>query len=98
MGRLNDLLAWFEDKKVTYDAQAIEIRADEIIYSGEALAVFAKGDIEEGRVLVTIPKSAVLSIRNTSLRDFLEEHRVGGGLGLVLAVMHEAALGPKSPW
>jgi len=67
-------------------------------YSGEALAILASHDIEEGAVLVTIPKAAVLSCKNTSLAPFLEEHRIGGGLGLVLACMHEVALGPQSPW
>jgi hypothetical protein len=62
------------------------------------LAVVASQGINEGAVLVTIPKTAVLSVKNTSLAPFLEENRIGGGLGLVLACMHELALGTKSPW
>jgi len=67
-------------------------------YSGGALAVVATQGIIEGAVLVTIPKTAILSVENTSLAPFLEKNRIGGGLGLVLACMHEVALGPKSPW
>ena len=99
--RLTCLLDWFAEHQITYDRSAIGIRADSEVYSGEALGVFANRNLEEGEegsVLVTIPKVSVLSVRNTSLAGFLEEHRLGGGLGLVVSVMHELALGPESPW
>ena len=96
--RLTCLLDWFAEHQITYNRSAIGIRAVSEEYSGEALGVFAIRDVEEGSVLVTIPKASVLSVRNTSLAGFLEKHQLGGGLGLVVSVMHELAFGPKSPW
>lgn len=58
----------------------------------------AAQDITEGERLCTIPKAACLSIRTTQLADVIEAEELGGGLGLVLAVLHEMSLGPDSKW
>lgn len=52
----------------------------------------------EGERLCTIPKAACISIRTTELADVIEAEELGGGLGLVLAVMHERSLGSQSKW
>lgn len=95
---LNRLLAWFKDCHIAYDADLIELRGDPSLYSGEGLGIFARKDVPEKAVLASIPKAAVLSVQNTSLAAFLKENRIGGGLGLVFSLMHEAALGEASAW
>lgn len=58
----------------------------------------AARDVAEGEQLCTIPKAACLSIRTTQLADVIEAEELGGGLGLVLAVLHEMSLGEESNW
>lgn len=58
----------------------------------------AARDVAEGERMATIPKAACLSIRTTELADVIEAEELGGGLGLVLAVMHERSLGAASKW
>ena len=58
----------------------------------------AARDVGEGERLCTIPKAACLSIRTSELADVIEAEELGGGLGLVLAVLHERSLGPASKW
>ena len=98
--RLKALLEWFEQRGVTYEA-TISFEAD----SNCAIAVFAApgSTIKEGAVLCSIPKDqAVLSKRTTSLADLLEggqeSLRIGGGLALIAATMHEVSLGRDSHW
>ena len=62
------------------------------------LAVVARRGIKEGETLCRIPKSALLSIRNTGAADIIEEERLGGGLGLVFAVLYEMCRGEESRW
>ena len=52
----------------------------------------------EGEQLCVIPKAACLSCRTTELSDVIEAEELGGGLGLVLAVLHEMSLGEESKW
>lgn len=98
--RLKALLKWFEQRGVTHEP-TISIEAD----SDGAIAVFAKPgcNINEGTVLCSIPKErAILSKRTTSLADLLEggqeSLRIGGGLALIAAAMHEVSLGSASQW
>lgn len=67
-------------------------------YSGKAMGVWAVRDIKEGESLCRIPKKALLSIRNTEASDIIEEEDLGGGLGLVFAVLYEMCLAEKSRW
>lgn len=49
-------------------------------------------------LLRSIPKSAILSSKTTACAEMLESERLGGGLGLTVAVMYERAIGKKSKW
>ena len=62
-------------------------------------AVFARRDIAAGEVVVrSIPKSACLSARTSSCAPQLQAERLGGGLALNIAIMHERSLREKSKW
>ncbi|KAJ3127089.1 hypothetical protein HK098_006786 [Nowakowskiella sp. JEL0407] len=45
-----------------------------------------------------IPVSSVLSIKTCGIADVLEEHQLGGILGLAIAVMFEISIGQSSIW
>jgi len=66
--------------------------------TGAALGIVAARDILEGEELCSIPTSACITIHTTSIADIIEAEELGGGLGLVVAVMHEMGQGPNSPW
>ena len=92
---LQRLLNWLE-KHVTWNTQTINIRGGD---GGTApFSVFAVRDIAEGDSLCVIPKTAVLSTKNTEIADLIEEEQLGGGLALVLAIMYEHSIGVKSKW
>ena len=40
----------------------------------------------------------MLSVRTTGIADLLEAAGIRGGLGLIVAIMHELSLGARSPW
>lgn len=63
-----------------------------------AWGVFAASAISEGDVLCTIPKGSILSIRTSAAVEMLMAEHLGGGLGLIVAVMYERALGEGSEW
>ncbi|PSC69948.1 SET domain-containing [Micractinium conductrix] len=95
---LPSLLDWFNQVRIAHSDAVALVAGGEEGYSGLALAVKATRDIAEGEGLCTIPKAACLSIRTTQLADIIEEEELGGGLGLVLAVLHEMSLGEESTW
>lgn len=68
------------------------------VCTGLGLGIIALKDIEEGRELCSIPKSACISIRTSGIADVLEQESLGGGLGLIVAVLYEMSLGKASPW
>jgi hypothetical protein len=59
--------------------------------------IIAQKDLAIGEVVAQIPKESVLSIRTTAIADILHEERIGGILGLTLAVAYESRL-ESSPW
>lgn len=83
---------------ITWDSSLISIVDTSHGCSGLALGVIAASDIREGDSLCIIPKHACISIRNTPINDLIEEEELGGGLGLVLAVLHEMSLNQSSKW
>ena len=92
--RLARLTRWLRQAGVDWPDDRVSLRVSP--YGG--FGVFACQDIAEGAVLATIPKTAVLSVKTSGARDVLREARLGGGLGLVVAVMYERAMGARSPW
>lgn len=86
-------LAWLLDNKIWYNDQRIEIKQSEHGYG-----VYALADLEEKEVIAGISKESVLSNRNASCRELLEEESVGGGVALTISVMYELQLQEKSRW
>ncbi|RKP00908.1 hypothetical protein CXG81DRAFT_26396 [Caulochytrium protostelioides] len=61
-------------------------------------AVTAAQDLKVGAVVAKIPKNAILSAKNCGIADLLEEHALGGGPALAMAVAFERSRGTDSPW
>ena len=62
-------------------------------------AVYARRDIAVDDVVVpAIPKASCLSARTASCAAELRAERLGGGLALNVAIMHERRLGDASRW
>lgn len=94
---LPGITAWLKDAGVWWDENAIAIKED-ISDAGSSLSIWANDALPAGHHLCTIPKDACLSVRSTSCSDMLEKEELFSGLGLVIAVMHERALGADSRW
>jgi SET domain-containing protein 6 len=90
--------SWLRGAGVSWDADAVAIVDNAQGCSGPALGIRAARDVQEGQRLCTIPKAACLSTRTSSMADLIDAERLGGGLGLVVAVMHEMSLGEESKW
>lgn len=83
---------------ITWDSEAVRLFGGAPHCGGLALGVQAGAGVVDGRQLCSIPKAACISTRTASLAGLLEAERLGGGLGLVTAVMHEMSLGADSRW
>lgn len=93
---LRELLTWLQRNDITWNSHTVDIRGGN---KGTApFAVFAKQDIAGNEPLCEIPKSAVLSVKNTKVADLIETEQLGGGLGLILAIMYEYSIAEKSKW
>ncbi|KAJ3178402.1 hypothetical protein HDU85_005200 [Gaertneriomyces sp. JEL0708] len=92
--RLQILLQWFEEHRVTFDATALEIRVDQ----EGAMAVYAKRNISEDEELCQIPKQAILSPRTTAISDLIEllPYHITSTFCVAVALLYERALGEKS--
>lgn len=90
------LLPWIQENGVTWDHQALDIQSGE--HEQGPFAIYAKRQFEVNDTLCTIPKSAVLSVKNTQIADLIEKEQLGGGLGLILAIMFEHSIAGKSQW
>lgn len=98
---LKSLLQWFDAAGIELILSLIAFEAMPTCASTPsqcACLVRAVEDIADGDLLGVIPKRVVLSIRTTSIADLIQQERLGGGLGLILAIMHEASLGETSFW
>ena len=95
-GQLQGLLSWMSDKGITWDPEKVNVHGGN--YGAAPFAVHAVRDVEESETLCEIPKSAVLSVRNTAIADLIEHEQLGGGLGLILAIMFEYSIAKRSEW
>jgi len=62
------------------------------------LGVFAAKNANKGDLLCVIPKAAVLSVKTSGIADMLEENKIRGGLGLIIAILYQMSLHSASPW
>lgn len=76
--RLKGLLQWFKEQRIEF--KHVDIKAFSQQYSGDALGVFATCNISERTTIASIPKEAILSVKNTSICELLEEKKIGGKL------------------
>jgi SET domain-containing protein 6 len=95
--RLQAFLEWMSGVGITW-SEAIKFEPALAACSGASWGITAAADVREGDLLAQIPKSAVLSVRNTTLADVLALEGIRGGLGLTIAVLHEYTMGEKSRW
>ena len=94
--RLEKLQEWMLANGIAWDRTVVRIGGGE--HESEGFSVYAREDIAEGHTLCEIPKDAVLSVRNTAAAAIIETEQLGGGLGLIFAVMYELSLGAASKW
>ena len=94
--RLVKLQEWMLANGIAWDRAAVGITGGK--HENEGFSVHATQDIAEGHALSKIPKDAVLSVRNTAAAEIIETEQLGGGLGLILAIMYELSLGAASKW
>jgi SET domain-containing protein 6 len=100
MEREELLTKWLRDNQIEWDRDAIEIHyhsSDTNNYCPQ-LMIKSRCAIDVDSTLAVIPKSAILSVRNSSLATLIRKHRIGGGLALVLTVMYERSIGEQSRW
>lgn len=90
---------WMEGAGIWWDTDLLCFRqAKPSDPDSAGFGLWAAKGIKEDDHLCTIPKSALLSTRNTAIADLLEAEELGGGLGLVFACMFEHARSTISPW
>lgn len=93
---LDRLKVWLHANGIEWDRTAVSVSGG--TPQDQGFAVRATQDISEGHTLCEIPKSVVLSVRNTVGAEMIETEQLGGGLGLILAIMYELNLGAVSKW
>ncbi|KAJ1951144.1 hypothetical protein EC988_004133, partial [Linderina pennispora] len=101
--KLQRLLAWFKENKVTYNEEAIQIvertatkTHGNIVSDG--FGVLARRDLVDEEPLVVIPKAAVISPATSPLANLFDDEQLGGSLALCISVIYEMSLGADSPW
>lgn len=94
--KLTGLESWMHAAGFAWSASTVSLCGG--TDSSDGFSVGALRDIREGETLCEIPKSAVLSIQNSAIADLIQKERLGGGLGLILAIMHEVSIGKESKW
>jgi len=91
------LLEWFEKVGITYDKEYLDIDYH-IRGTGDGLGILALKDIPLNTIVCKIPKSAILSVKTSSITKIIEESLLNGGIGLTVALMYEIGIGEKSRW
>lgn len=84
---------WLDSVGISIQTDRVRIRA-----ADGGLGVFAVKTVHEGDSLCSIPKAAVLSVKTSGVAGLLEENKIRGGLGLIIAVLYEMSLHAASPW
>lgn len=90
---VDEFKSWMSQVGIRWDAEVLRLEA-----ASSNVSVTTERELSDGDTICVIPKSSVISMVNSELFDVLEEERVGGGLGLTMAVMHEMARGACSRW
>ncbi|KAI9470634.1 MAG: hypothetical protein EXX96DRAFT_364050 [Benjaminiella poitrasii] len=91
--KLNILLKWFDEHKIKWNKEALQIKE-----SNGSFGVYAKKNVKKGKSVVKIPKECILSIKTTGIANILDEANLEGGCPLALAVLYELAQKEASPW
>ncbi|MCO5560671.1 hypothetical protein L7F22_014288 [Adiantum nelumboides] len=96
--RLRRFLRWMESQDIQIsDGLEIVEGASNGIACNE-FGVRAAYDFQEGDTIAFIPKDACLTLRTTGAAHALDNAQLGGGLGLVIALMYECSHAEASPW
>ncbi|RUS18381.1 hypothetical protein BC938DRAFT_476002, partial [Jimgerdemannia flammicorona] len=103
--KLNALFAWFEENKVWWDKELVEIRwalpvkqIETAAHRASHMAIYARKALSEATLVCKIPKTVVLSPRSTGIANVLDDEGILGASALALAVMFELSLDIESPW
>ncbi|KAI5074762.1 hypothetical protein GOP47_0010723 [Adiantum capillus-veneris] len=96
--RLRSFLRWMTSWGIQIsDGLEIVEGVNNGISCGE-FGVRAAYDFQDGDAIAFIPKDACLTLRTTGAAHTLDKAQLGGGLGLVVALMYERSRGEASPW
>lgn len=98
MQDLHLFFEWLKKVGVEWNQELMEVCYAPANGAGRGWGVFAKKDLKEGDRLCLIPKKAILSTVTSPISDIIEQERLGGGLGLTLAVAVEKVKGNASFW
>lgn len=98
MENLQIFFEWLKKVGVKWDQDLMEVCREPASCPRQGWGVFAKRDLKEGDKLCVIPKNAILSTVTSPISRIIEQERLGGGLGLTLAVAVEKAKGNDSFW
>lgn len=91
--RVRAFKRWMRSQGLEY-SDALDFKDD----PEQGISVIALGDLKEGDLVATIPKSACLSVKTSGASNIIESTGLGGSLGLAFALMYEKSLGEDSPW
>lgn len=91
--RVRAFKRWMRSQGLEY-SDALDFKDD----PEQGISVIALGDLKEGDLVATIPKSACLTVKTSGASDIIESAGLGGSLGLAFALMYEKSLGEDSPW
>jgi hypothetical protein len=92
--KLQVLLEWFHKNGITWDDNAIKICSGE----SNGFSVIAVNNLSVDQSVCSIPKTAILSAKTSSISNIIEKEELGGGLGLTLCLMYEIKKGTASKW
>lgn len=92
---LSDVLRFVGDSDDSFWSTECEVRTS----PNGGLGVFAKQDLEEGTVLLKLPKSCLFSASNSSIANLLVDDEIDGVLALNIAFLYETTVfKEKSHW